>query len=153
MKTPNSKLSAVMILPAAVLLSQCAPTDRIPPPTVISIPVSTSDWSQESSLRSIFDPPGLPGIGKPAASNGNESPWIAAVDRALDLPGAPPAVMLEPLIVTDNLSSVLIDGMRYWPGDIRDAEEKKAWISFKPQDRPSRYPTGDSVDAWKKSLR
>ena len=74
-----------MILPAAVFLSQCAPTDRIPPPTVIAVPVSTSGWSQESSLRAIFDPPGFLNIGKSASANENKPLRIAAGDRAIDL--------------------------------------------------------------------
>jgi hypothetical protein len=153
MKTTNSQLSAVMILPAALLFSQCAPVGRTPSPTVIAVPTSARHLMPGSSGPSMFFPLGTRVTGKWAAYRANEPPRIASQDRTYDDTSEPQTIMLEPLVVTDNMYSLLIAGMRYWPGDIVDAAEKKAWISFKPQDRSSRYPTGDSIDAWSISLR
>ena len=80
-------------------------------------------------------------------------PRIAAGDQTAGNPGMPDVIVLAPLVVTENPNSVLLAGLRYWPGDIADAEQNKAWISFEPQDQSSGKPTQDSVDAWTASLR
>ena len=135
MKTRLSKLSAGMILPAALLLCQCASTDGIPPKNVTAVPISTSHWMQISSGLLLFDPSGSVGSGTWSAPGENEAQPFPAEDRDKGFASAPDVVVLPPLIVTDTLKSVLLAGMRYWPADVVDAEEKKAWI---PVEQPAR---------------
>ncbi|MCX6879896.1 MAG: hypothetical protein NTW21_39740 [Verrucomicrobia bacterium] len=54
MKTPPPQLLAALILPAALLLSQCAPTGSTPPPTV---PVSPAPADKESAIKVTLLPP------------------------------------------------------------------------------------------------
>jgi hypothetical protein len=66
--------------------------------------------------------------------------------------GEPQLVVLGPLIVTDDLNSMRAAGMKYWPVNIHDADEKTSWLTF-PQSEPPTYPMGESGHDWMKSQR
>ena len=119
MKTLYSHLPAIMILPAALLLSQCAPAFIRQRVQVSSRPPMFGTLAHQTWFARSENKP-LP---------------IAAEDRSHSNASEPDAVVLAPLIVTDNLNSALAAGMRYWPSDVADAELKKAWISFKQADK------------------
>lgn len=144
-----------MTLPAALLLSQCAPTDgTLLPQTVNADSFSTRLTLPMSFHSSLLDPPGT--FISETGSASSEYAWfqLAAEDPAIDTSPELDVILLAPLVVTDNLNSVLLAGLRYWPGDPVDAEEKQAWISFKQaEDHSTRYPMGDSGQAWTMSHR
>lgn len=144
MKTPFLKVSPVLILPAALLLIQCAPTDGIAPKSVVAFPTSTSHWMQISSGLSLFDPSGIPGSETWSAPAENEDQPIPAEDWVDTNASAPDVVVLPPLIVTDTLQSAFLAGMEYWPNDVVDVERKKAWISTKQPDIPRYHPMDDA---------
>lgn len=142
-------LSATLILPTALLLCQCAAPGPKPSKLLLAVQTSATPGAPTPPLTRAG--PSLRALIQDAwSTRGDNEPLEAPADT--DQAASEP-IRLAPLIVTENLNSVLIAGMRYWPPDAADAEQKKAWLSLPQTDEPKPYPMGDSGQAWLTSLR
>ncbi|MCX6876306.1 MAG: hypothetical protein NTW21_21235 [Verrucomicrobia bacterium] len=138
MKSPISPLAAAMMLPTALLLSQCVPTGGRSPQT-IAIPASTR-YVQASSTPSLFHTLGTLATERSSAPSGHAP--LPTNDRANAAPDGSLATLMAPLVVTGKLHSTPAADMSYWPSSVLDAELKKSWISFKQPDRPKPLSLG-----------
>jgi hypothetical protein len=142
MKTPNLPLSAILLPPIALLLCQCASTQPTGALTTTAIPVAAPAPALATLLNKAW-----------AAREASEPLPSAPADPAGSEADASLALTLPPLVVTGDLNSAFLDGMRYWPTDPADAAEKKALIGL-PQPEPAPvFPLGESGEAWLKSQR
>lgn len=149
MKPLPPLFSATLILPTALLLCQCAAPG--PKASKLLLAVQTSATTQSPVPALTRSSPSLRALIEGAwSTRGDNEPTEDPAGS--DQTGSEP-IRLAPLIVTENLNSVLIAGMRYWPSDAADAEQKKAWLSLPQTDQPKPYPMGDSGQAWLTSLR
>jgi len=141
MKTKTSKFTAVIILPAALLLSQCAPTATAP------------SRVQVSSRAPIPELRGLP-VDEALTARGDSDPQPnAAEDRATSAADESPAIVLPPIVVGDVMIHPLLEGMRYWPRYGPDNKLEEILIPAKQPNRANSFPMGHSGEAWLKSLR
>ena len=79
MKTPTSHLLAALILPAAMLLCQCATTAGTPPRATTSVTAPSHHWVKVSSRPPTFYPCGVAADCPTDFHNGE---WIHAGDAA-----------------------------------------------------------------------
>ena len=79
MKTPTSHLLAALILPAAMLLCQCATTAGTPPRATTSVTAPSHHWVKVSSRPPTFYPRGVAADCPTDFHNGE---WIHAGDAA-----------------------------------------------------------------------
>jgi hypothetical protein len=144
MKAPHACYFVALLLPSALLLSQCAPSAGTAPQTVTAIAASKRHRVRVSIRPEIsYQFSGLLREAWSARSE-KEPPRIAAGARAVGTAGELQPVLLAPLVVTDNLNYARVAGMRYWPSDVVDAEQKKTWISLPQKDHPRPYPRDDA---------
>jgi len=77
MQTPNFHLLAATILPVALLLSQCAPTDGTPRQATPAMPASHPHWVKVASRPPTFYPQGVAADSPTDCHNGE---WIHTGD-------------------------------------------------------------------------
>lgn len=154
MKTLNSQLSAALFLPATLLLCQCVPTGSTLSPHVITVPTSARPRANAPAPAVLAYSPLGGMVNEALSARGKKKPQPISAEAPASMDaGEPQLVVLGPLIVTDDLNSMRAAGMKYWPVNIHDADEKKSWITFPQPERRNSYPMGETGLDWMKSLR
>jgi hypothetical protein len=151
MKTPISHIPVVMILPGALLLSQCVPaadpqhqlTGTLAPSGLHRVLVSFSPATP--------DPAGFSASEVLSVRPENEPLPAASGEQAANDPADPNVSRLSPVVVTTTTYFDLI--VDDWPANVVDAELMSSRVSFKGSEPPARHATEDSVAEWVRSLR
>jgi hypothetical protein len=151
MKTPKFHFLAMIIPPAALLLSDCSTTSSTLPQAFGSR-ASPALYREKVSSRSAIDNAfEIIYSREQSEIPENGSSWFMPLNPTFNEAEDPDAVQITPLVVTGTaLTDVTIVD---WPCDVVDAEVKASLICPKETDTSRRHATEDSVSEWMRSLR